>query len=258
MASPPRRLCHRHQRLQARAQLKGQQRQAQEIKRQQLQAQRQYQEDQRVLAMLRFNVCESNHTTWVKCGPNFDMPLPLPKPAPSPTSTPTKPNSSRKPTTYTRSYWSFSRRRAEKRGQTKRGSVPFSRRKRINTPNSRLLIQLIIILCALPVFSAADLQSKSDFHLVFEEIGLMVSATDYQLATMKVNLTKLEETVLTFKDTVILQKRFIEQIPLPIIRQNQTIIPERYNEAMKNRLLTNTQANLDDAEALVYQIQQVK
>jgi hypothetical protein len=86
----------------------------------------------------------------------------------------------------------------------------------------------------------------------------MVSATDYQLATMKVNLTKLEETVLTFKDTVILQKRFIEQIPLPIIRQNQTIIPERYNEAMKNRLLTNTQANLDDAEALVYQIQQVK
>jgi hypothetical protein len=29
------------------------------------------------------------------------------------------------------------------------------------------------------VISAADVQSKLDFHLVFEEIGLMASATDY-------------------------------------------------------------------------------
>jgi len=91
----------------------------------------------------------------------------------------------------------------------------------------------------------------------------MASATEYQLATMKVNLTKLEDTVISFRETIILQQKFIEQIPLPIIRQNQTIIPdrivpERYNEAMKNRLLTNTKANLDDADALVYQIQQVK
>jgi hypothetical protein len=35
----------------------------------------------------------------------------------------------------------------------------------------------------MPVTSAADVQSKKDFHLVFEDIGLMASVNDYQLAT---------------------------------------------------------------------------
>jgi hypothetical protein len=81
-----------------------------------------------------------------------------------------------------------------------------------------LLIQLIIILCALPLFEAeaANVQPVSEFNLVFEEIGLMASVTDYQLATMKVNLTKLEHTVLAFKQTVILQHEFIDRIiPIP-------------------------------------------
>jgi hypothetical protein len=44
----------------------------------------------------------------------------------------------------------------------------------------------------------------------------MASATDYQLATMKVNLTKLENTVLAFKQTVILQHELIDKvIPIP-------------------------------------------
>jgi hypothetical protein len=64
-----------------------------------------------------------------------------------------------------------------------------------------------------PFFEAADVQPSSDFHLVFEEIGLMASATDYQLATMKVNLTKLENTVIAFKQTVILQQEFYRKNP---------------------------------------------
>jgi hypothetical protein len=81
-----------------------------------------------------------------------------------------------------------------------------------------MLLSLLIILCALPVFhvGAADVQPVSEFNLVFEEIGLMASATDYQLATMKVNLTKLENTVLAFKQTVILQHELIDKvIPIP-------------------------------------------
>ena len=81
-----------------------------------------------------------------------------------------------------------------------------------------MLLSLLIILCALPVFhvGAADVQPISEFNLVFEAIGLMASATDYQLATMKVNLTKLEDTVVAFKHTVVLQHTFIEQIiPIP-------------------------------------------
>jgi hypothetical protein len=48
----------------------------------------------------------------------------------------------------------------------------------------------------------------------------MASGTDNQLATMKIHLTRLEDTVLAFKTTVILQQQFIEQIPTPFICQN--------------------------------------
>jgi hypothetical protein len=92
------------------------------------------QEDIFVLTTLHFNDLESSHTTCTRFARNCNGPPPSPKPAPSPTSTLTKPSFSRSPSTYTRSYRSFSRRRAEKREQTKRGSVPFSqRRKKLRT-----------------------------------------------------------------------------------------------------------------------------
>jgi hypothetical protein len=101
-----------------------------------------------------------------------------------------------------------------------------------------MLLSLLIILCALPVFhvGAADVQPVSEFNLVFEEIGLMASATDYQLATMKVNLTKLENTVLAFRQTVILRHELIEQvipIPKPNQRDNQTSYFLPYDISMK-------------------------
>jgi hypothetical protein len=108
---------------------------------------------------------------------------------------------------------------------------------------------------------AADAQPNTDFNLVFEEIGLMASATDYQLATMKVNLTKLENTVVAFKQTVILQQEFIERIPAPGTenpKKNLTSFFIPYDITVKGRLLTNNKANLDDAETLVYQVQQIK
>ena len=105
---------------------------------------------------------------------------------------------------------------------------------------------------------AADVQPVSEFNLVFEEIGLMASATDYQLATMKVNLTKLEETTLAFKQTVIIQHEFIDSlipIPDPKDRDNQSSYFIPYDITVKNRLLRNNQANLNDADVLVYQVQ---
>ena len=118
-------------------------------------------------------------------------------------------------------------------------------------------------MCALPVFhvGAADVQPVSEFNLVFEEIGLMASATDYQLATMKVNLTKLENTVVDFKQTVILQHEFIEQlipIPDPKDRDNQSSYFIPYDITVKERLLRNNLAKLADADVLVYQVQQIK
>ncbi len=107
-----------------------------------------------------------------------------------------------------------------------------------------MLIQLIIILCALPVFKAeaTDVQPISEFNLVFEEIGLMASGTDYQLATMKVNLTQLENTVRDFKQTVILQKEFLEKIPAPEAKEhnNESRLFIPYDVAVKARMLTNT------------------
>ncbi len=107
-------------------------------------------------------------------------------------------------------------------------------------PNHKLLIQFIIILCSLPAILTDNIKSKLDFHLVFEEIGLMTSSTDYQLATMKVNLTLLENTLFAFKDTVIVQQKFIERMPKPIYRRNKLLIHERVNSQTKEKLLANT------------------
>jgi hypothetical protein len=78
---------------------------------------------------------------------------------------------------------------------------------------------------------------------------------------MKVNLTKLENTFLALQQTVILQHEFIDRlipIPEPDQRDNQTSYFLPYDIAVKNRMLTNNKANLDDAETLVYQVQQIK
>ncbi len=78
---------------------------------------------------------------------------------------------------------------------------------------------------------------------------------------MKVNLTKLETTTLAFKQTVILQHEFIEKvipIPEPEDRNNQSSYFIPYDITVKNRLLKNDQANLDDADTLVDQVQQIK
>jgi hypothetical protein len=80
-------------------------------------------------------------------------------------------------------------------------------------------------MCSLPVILTNNIKSTSDFHLVFEEIGLMASSTDFKLATIKVNLTLLKNTVDAFKNTVILQQKFIEKIPPPIYKKQELIIP---------------------------------
>jgi hypothetical protein len=163
------------------------------------------------------------------------------KPAKSPTSMWMKRSTSRRPTTSTPSSGSFRRKRAGLRGPTRPGSVPFSQRKRISTPNHRLLIQLIIIImCSLLIILTDNIKSMLDFHLVFEEIGLMASSTDYQLATMKVNLMLLENTVDAFKNNVILQQKFIEKTPPPIYQKHELIIPIRFSNHTKEKLLANT------------------
>jgi hypothetical protein len=98
----------------------------------------------------------------------------------------------------------------------------------------------------------------SDFHLVFEEIGHMASSTDYQLATMKDNLTLLKNTVYAFNTTIIGQKEFIENIAPPIYQQRELLIPVRFNNHTKDTLLANTKSRLNNTKALVYKVQQIK
>jgi hypothetical protein len=86
----------------------------------------------------------------------------------------------------------------------------------------------------------------------------MASLTDYQLATMKVNLTLLENTIDAFKNTVILQQKFIEEIPPPIHQKHELIIPIRFSNHTKENFLANTRSRLNEADALVYKVQQIK
>jgi hypothetical protein len=86
----------------------------------------------------------------------------------------------------------------------------------------------------------------------------MASSTDYQLATMRVNLTLLKNTVYAFKTTIIAQKEFIEKIAPPIYQQLELLIPVRFNNHTKDELLANTKSCLTDADALVYKVQQIK
>jgi hypothetical protein len=86
----------------------------------------------------------------------------------------------------------------------------------------------------------------------------MASLTDYQLATMKVKLRLLESTITAFKSTVILQKQFIEKVSPPIQQKYELILPSRFNNQTKEKLLANTRSRLNDTEALVYKVQQIK
>jgi hypothetical protein len=86
----------------------------------------------------------------------------------------------------------------------------------------------------------------------------MASSTDYQLATMKVNLTLLKNTVTAFKTSVILQQQFIEKVSPPVQQKYEFITPVRFNNHTKEKLLANTRSRLNDAEALVYKVQQIK
>jgi hypothetical protein len=75
---------------------------------------------------------------------------------------------------------------------------------------------------------------------------------------MKVNLSRIEETVLAFKSTTITQQQFIKKIPKPFIRQNQTIIPKRFVGSIKDKIVAHTKNHINYAKALVYKVQQVK
>ena len=49
---------------------------------------------------------------------------------------------------------------------------------------------------------------------MFEEIGFMAGSTDYQLATMKVNLTQLEEGSLAHTKVIEVQRQTVREFGL--------------------------------------------
>ena len=84
-----------------------------------------------------------------------------------PTSTSTKPSTSRKLSTSTPCSGSFSKRRTSQLGQIQLGSVPFLQRRKPSKMNVRLLVELIMILCSLPIIETnAAAKSKLVFHLL--------------------------------------------------------------------------------------------
>jgi len=119
-------------------------------------------------------------------------------------------------------------------------------------------VELIFIICSLPIIQTDAVKTPGDFHIVFEDIGYLASSTDYQLATMKVNLTLLEQCVISFQKTVETHMIFVDKVPQTITQRNQTLSTNYLPDLKRKKLMANLKTHNNDAEALVYKVQQIK
>ncbi len=103
---------------------------------------------------------------------------------------------------------------------------------------------------ATPVQSIRD----SSFHFVFEEIGFMAGSTDYQLATMKVNLTQLEEGSLAHTKVIEVQRQTVREFGL----YNTSRGASHALYPSKQRLEESLSIHLQDADILHNRIQHLR
>ena len=90
----------------------------------------------------------------------------------------------------------------------------------------------LLVLIQANSLSAEPHQGEGEFHLVFEEVGLMANSANYLLSKMSINMTVLEESVRELQNSIKLQIEYVRQVAVPKERQDE-IAP------MKERLIEN-------------------
>jgi hypothetical protein len=128
------------------------------------------------------------------------------------TSTLTKEPSSRRPSTPTVETQSSCLKPDEKPTATPPDYGPTSRKhSRSSRTLWKVLLPLLVIIQTNSI-SAAPHQGEGEFHLVFEEVGLMANSANYFLSKMSINMTVLEESVKDLQNSIKLQIKFVRQV----------------------------------------------
>ncbi len=89
--------------------------------------------------------------------------------------------------------------------------------------------------------SAAPHQGEGEFHLVFEEVGLMANSANYLLSKMSINMTVLEESIKDLQNSIKLQIELVKKVAVPKERKDKI-------KPMKERLMENLHIHLANAE----------
>ena len=186
---------------------------------------------------------------------SFEQPA-LPKLAKSQTSMPTSKNTSSEASTLPTKQGNFNKKKDEQPDITRRGSGCSPRKP--NHPSKTRASKLDLVKLMLFISLASNVSpsqaapaSADDFHLVFEEVGNMAGSTDYQLATMKVNLTQLDNGVRDLKSTIENQTLTVRNFKIHP-KADQALWPT------KNRLLEILTVHDEDADILHDRIKHLK
>jgi hypothetical protein len=74
----------------------------------------------------------------------------------------------------------------------------------------KVLLPLLVLILANSI-SAENHQGEGQFHLVFEEVGLMANSANYLLSKMTINMTVLEDSVKDLQGSIKLQIELSEK-----------------------------------------------
>ncbi len=105
----------------------------------------------------------------------------------------------------------------------------------------KVLLPLLVLIQTHSI-SAEPHQGEGEFHLLFEEVGLMANSAKYLLSKMSINMTVLEESVKDLQNSIKLQIDLVKQVAVPKERKDEI-------EPMKERLIGNLRIHLADADA---------
>jgi hypothetical protein len=118
---------------------------------------------------------------------------------------------------------------------------------RSTTSHQKIILTLILLLS---VFNSnvdaynynfdSQQSSNEKFHVVFEDVGQMASSVQYVFTTMTINLTRLEDSIDTYRENI---KSTIKQVQnIPAQRNNFKL------SELKERMINNLNIHLDDLE----------
>jgi hypothetical protein len=110
----------------------------------------------------------------------------------------------------------------------------------------KVLLPLLVLIQANSI-SATPHQGEGEFHLVFEEVGLMVNSANYLLSKMSINMTVLEESVKDLQNSIKLQIKLVKKVAVPKEGKDEI-------EYMKECLMENLNIHLADADAELAQL----